>query len=141
MSPGACRPEPRDARAVVREEAVVCGGGPRRELEEVGVVGEPVGPARQELAFERLHVFRREPLALEYEDHVRRPAPKSGGETAGQGPAQNRVPAALALLIAGDFASERGECSGQRKPAPVIPAVERRDQPYAQARERTGRHT
>src|SRR5947207_2573840 len=63
-----------EARAVVREEAVVGGPQDERHAEPVGVVGEPVDPPAAAPALQVRHIRRLELRPLEDEHQVRRRA-------------------------------------------------------------------
>src|SRR5438876_2218389 len=138
---GTRRAVARHTGAVVGEEAVVCRGEVRGKLEQVGVVRKPVDPAAAEAASQLADVGRREARPLEGQHDVGGSLPQASGEPGGEGASEEGVPATAPLLAAAHFASQRGKRRRERQAAPVVAAVERRDQHDPQPPEWAGRHT
>src|SRR2546425_8564894 len=138
MCPAPRRAVAREARAVMREEAVVSGGEPGGQLELVGVVREPVDPATAEPPLELPDVGRSEARPLEDEHDVDGPLPQAGGEPGGEGTSEHGVPAASPLLAAAHLTPQRRQRRGEGQAAPVVATIECRDQHDPQTRERGG---
>ena len=119
----------------MREEAVVRGGEPGGELEQMGVVREPVHPAAPKPTSQVGHVCGDEVRALEDQHHVPAPALQARGQPGGQGPSQQGAPAAASLLAAAHLTTQGLERRGEGQAAAVIATVERGDEHHPQTRE------
>ena len=122
------------------EEAIVRRSEPGGDGECVGIVGEPVHPARPGALPQLADRRRIEPDPLEHQHDVHRRAREQGGEARGERPAHDGVESGHALLASEHLASQRAERGGEGETAAVVAPVERRDQHDPQPGERARGH-
>ena len=115
------------------EETVVQRRACDREIEQVRVVGKPVGPAGGGVGAEPDQEFGIEPGAFEHEYEIGTVATKRGGEAMLERAAEQRVEPAGALFADRGIAAERGERGQQRAAGVMVSLIELRDEEHPRA--------